>query len=132
MKELTAKELRIGNWIRHKYSAPDFMVSEINAFSENNTVNGIGLCDCKPIHLTEQWLNELGFIKDDNGNYLIGLQTHYLELLPSNGYWYPTYVQAPEMSHENEQRVSTNRIEFVHELQNLFFALTGRELEFKI
>lgn len=77
-------------------------------------------------------LTGFGFVKDDNGNYCIDLHTHYLELMPSNAYWHPTYVQVPEMSHEDEQRVSTNRIEFVHELQNLFFALTGRELEMKI
>jgi hypothetical protein len=71
-------------------------------------------------------------VKDHNGNYWIDLQTHYLELMPSNGYWYPVYAQVPEMSHEDEQRVSTNRIEFVHEMQNLFFAITGRELEMKV
>jgi len=76
-------------------------------------------------------LTGFGFVKDNNGNYWIDLQTHYLELMPSNGYWYPVYAQVPEMSHEDEQRVSTNRIEFVHQLQNLFFALTGTELEMK-
>lgn len=128
---MEAKELRIGNWIRHKYSEPDFIVSEINAFSENNTVNGIDLCDCEPISITEEWLIDFGFVKDNNENYLIGMQVHYLELMTSNGYWYPTYAQAPEMSHENEQRVSTNRIKYVHQLQNLYFALTGEELELK-
>ena len=78
------------------------------------------------------YITGFGFVKDNNGNYWIDLQTHYLELVPSNGYWYPIYAQVSEMSHEEEQRVSTKRIEFVHELQNLFFALTGTELEMKI
>ena len=77
-------------------------------------------------------LTGFGFVKDNNGNYWIDLQTHYLELMPSNGYWYPVYAQLPEMSQECEQRVNTNRIKFVHELQNLFFALTGQELEMKV
>lgn len=85
----------------------------------------------KGIEITDDWLIDFGFKKDNNGNYWIDLQTHYLELMLSNGHWYPTYAQVPEMSHEDEQRISINRIEFVHELQNLFFALTGTELELK-
>lgn len=85
----------------------------------------------KGVEITDDWLVDFGFKKDNKGNYWVDLQTHYLELMPSNGHWYPTYAQVPEMSHEDEQRVSINRIEFVHELQNLFFVLTGRELEAK-
>lgn len=83
----------------------------------------------KPVRLSQNWLNDFGFVKDNNGNYWIDLQTHYLELTHANGYWHPVICQVPEMSHEDEQRVSMNRIEFVYELQNLFFAITGKELE---
>lgn len=78
--------------------------------------------------LTKEYLIGVGFTKDNNNNYWKDLQTHYLELMPLNGYWYPVYAQLPEMSHETEQRVTINRIKFVHELQNLFFVLTGNEL----
>lgn len=74
-------------------------------------------------------LTRFGFVKDDNGNYRIYLQARYLKLMPSNGYWYPVYAQVPEMICEDEHRVSTNRIEFIHELQNLFFELTGENLK---
>jgi hypothetical protein len=49
----------------------------------------------------------------------------------ADGFYYPLYAQDPEMSHEDEQRVFMNRIESLHELQNLFFAITGQELELR-
>jgi len=76
-------------------------------------------------------LTGFGFTKDNKGNYYLDLQSHYLEIIPSNGYWYPVIAQVPEMSHEEEQRVSINRIEFVHELQNLIYVLTGDKLNCK-
>jgi hypothetical protein len=81
----------------------------------------------KPIKLTTEHLTGFGFMQDENGNYWIDLQTHYLELVPSDGAWHPVYVQVPEMSQEDEQRVSLNRLQHVHELQNLYFVLTGNE-----
>jgi hypothetical protein len=34
----------------------------------------------------------------------------------------------PELSSEAEQRVGLKRVEYIHELENLFFVLTGEEL----
>lgn len=118
MENLSAKELRIGNWIRHKYSEPDFIVSEINAFSENNTVNGIALCDCEPIPITEQWLVDLGLDK-----------THYEKHKVRAGWVGDDFIKAQMTVIFNEKFIC--KIKYVHELQNLYFALTGRELEFK-
>lgn len=145
MGNLSAKNFRIGNIVKAKTTSDEFNIVKEIGFSDEQrgyylrleTVNhGVWLEHngenlILGIPITEKWLVNLGFEKDNNGSYWIDLQTHYLELIPSNGYWYPTYVQVPEMSHEPDQRVSTNRIEFVHELQNLFFAITGSELEFK-
>jgi hypothetical protein len=124
---MEAKNFRIGNWIRtHKEEQiVDVLCDSINTYShECMTYDNVGF-----IEITNDWLIDFGFMKDNNGNYWIDLQTHYLELMPSNGYWYPVYAQVPEMSHEDDQCVSLNRIQYVHELQNLFFALTGNELE---
>ena len=83
------------------------------------------------IDLVCEDLVNFGFIKDSEWSYRIPLQTHYLELIPSEQHWYPVYAEVHEMSHQDEQRVGLNRIRFVHELQNLFFTLTGKELEIK-
>lgn len=130
---INLKELRLGNWV---------YILDIGKYAKIKSIDGEGVTHhimwghvyadmIEPIPLTEEILLKCGFIKDNNGNYWIDLQTHYLELMPSNGYWYPVYVQTPEMSHQDEQRVSINRIQYVHELQNLFFAITGTELELK-
>lgn len=85
-----------------------------------------------PIPLNRAWFQKFGF-HESNG-FWIDLTTHYLEMISTiedNGisYYYPAYVEVGELSSTPEQRVSLNRIRYVHELQNLFFALTGRELE---
>jgi hypothetical protein len=72
-----------------------------------------------PIQITEEWLLQLGFYKNiDTGLFeksgyqidLTVLKCHFY--LPDFGDWY-------------------KEIEFIHELQNLYFALTGEELELK-
>lgn len=131
---MEAKNFRIGNWISTEKGDKQVESIDETGIIDVETIDhdGFYYYNYQPIPISPEWLKRFGFVKDNNGNYWIDLQTHYLELMPSNGYWYPVYAQVPEMSHEDEQRVSTNRIEFVHELQNLFFALTGNELEMKV
>lgn len=87
--------------------------------------------DLKGIKLNDELLSLYGFKRDGLGNMWIDLMTHWLSLRFADGFYYPLYAQVPEMSHEDEQRVFINRIENLHELQNLFFAITGQELELK-
>ena len=70
----------------------------------------------KPILLTDGWLLRFGFEKDADNNF----ETKDVLIQ----YW----------SHKNEFYYVTNhgllckRINYIHELQNLYFALTGEEL----
>lgn len=73
-------------------------------------------------------LTKHGFVKTGDQNYMIDFQTHYLELMPFDKYWYPIYAQYAEMSHEHEQRVSLRRIKYMYELDLLFFVLRGEDL----
>ena len=84
-----------------------------------------------PIQLTEEILLKFGFEKDENEIFHIDLFTHYLELMYSMDCYYPIYIEKAQMSSENEQRIGLNNLEFVHQLQNLHFALTCEELTFK-
>ena len=63
----------------------------------------------QPILLTMDWLNKFGFNGTDIGNYTIEL---------SNGNFFMIDCLGP---------IATN-IYYVHELQNLYYALTGKEL----
>jgi len=142
---MEAKNLRIGNyftWI-DEYDERNAVLTLVGIYlndaiwvewawedgSNDNT--DCDLETIKGITITEEWCFKFGFTKNDNGNYWIDLQTHNLELIRFGKYLYPLYVQYAEMHHEDNQMVSLNRIEFVHELQNLFFTLAGIDLEIK-
>ena len=75
----------------------------------------------KPIEITEDWLEKFGFKKIDH---------HRFKIQPSVYEWYYTYS-----IHDNAFRfyvedtiVCLSTIFYIHQLQNLFYALTGSEL----
>lgn len=80
--------------------------------------------------ITEKWLESFGFEKQIGG-FFKDWQTGGLQIFQTGEYWFPQLYQWAEMSHEHSQCVSINRIECIHELQNIAFALTGKELELK-
>ena len=84
----------------------------------------------KGIPITETILGANNFVFDgtNTGNWWMNLQTHYLEMISAADGWYPLYAQVPEFSSEAEQRVVLQMIKYIHELENLFFVLTGKEL----
>lgn len=141
---MEAKNLRIGNLVGIEETALHadgcnhleaiFEIEELRKDVAHFKGFNIGeyYKDLKGVKLNDGLLFLYGFKRDGLGNMWIDLITHWLSLRFADGFYHPLYAQIPETSHEDEQRVSINRIEFVHELQNLFFALTGKELETKI
>lgn len=139
--EMEAKNLRIGNLVGIKDTALNanesnhldtiFEIEELNKEVARFKGFHVGehYKDLKGVKLNDGLLSLYGFKKDGLGYLWIDLMTHQLSLRFVDGFYYPLYVQLSEMSHENEQRVFVNRIESLHELQNLFFAITGNELE---
>ncbi len=77
---------------------------------------------CKPIPLTEELLLKFGFEKDGNKIYRNG--RFFIENLFGNRMTFRITINNAESAHANS-------IEFVHQLQNLYFALCGEELEMK-
>jgi hypothetical protein len=111
---MKASELRIGNWLLFTdWPAQGF---------RQMTGNDIGVCEkdpkwldyfFKPIPLTEEWLLKFGF---DKGSYFFSKDGFEFYLNDGeNGNWYPLVG-------------GSVKIEYVHQLQNLYFALTGEEL----
>lgn len=139
---MKANELRLGNWIKTALSKDRGKPYQVVALRDNEVstdkaefqFNPIwtDLHYIKPIRLTEEWLLKFGFEIDENENYRIQLDefTTYLQLTETDMF-YPIIGQSGELSHEKEQYVSLNGIKDVHQLQNLYFALTGQELEIK-
>ena len=78
---------------------------------------GIAIKKGKPIPLTEEWLLKLGFFEDNT--YLnIGEVRYYIGE-------FGTYLD--EQVWWNEEIIS-DHIKYVHQLQNLYHALTNEEL----
>ena len=119
---MKATELRIGNYLHSNITGHVFQVfaSDIVNINEDLAV-------AKPIPLTEQWLKDFGFteVKDkayhytlkipidgENKNEIVGIivNNNIVCCAITNGHW------------------SSNNIFHVHQLQNLYFALTGMEL----
>lgn len=145
---MKASDIRIGNWVttdlfpelpKEKNPYKEFQIVAMNIGFDNSSVfsdvnyypKSVSLEKLKPIPLTPEWLERFGF----NSELWINLNTHYFELIHTkeNGvdWFYPVYAEINELSCEMEQQVSLNRIQYVHQLQNLYFALTGDELELK-
>lgn len=85
-----------------------------------------GLCtyhdwDYRPIPLTEEWLIRFGFEKWQTDD---GVHNDYFihkDFFPESFVFYLPY-------HSLNIYVGGVTVEYVHQMQNLFFALTGKEL----
>ncbi|WP_131828098.1 hypothetical protein [Elizabethkingia anophelis] len=86
--------------------------------AESQENEWIDLFQFTPIHLTEEWLVKLGFEKSDSLSNCTKT---------TNGYKFDfaggevLYLDSVRLKH----------IKYVHQLQNLYFALTGEELTIK-
>lgn len=120
---MKASELRIGNWITNTI---DKEIFPCELGDLENLLNGWE--SYQPIPLTEEWLKRFGFefIKCFVNNkewkvtdYYKGTQKHGLKL--SKG------LNNPECFYFFQDNIGL-KIKYVHQLQNLYFALTGQEL----
>ena len=130
---MDAKELRIGN-ITNKgivngirfyegHLGCDIIKNEYDSFS-----NWYSWLDLKPIPLTEEWLLKFGFELDEDLGDMI-----YYKL----GKWVVCFDHEDlSFNHQLNSGITcliydNNCFQHVHQLQNLYFALTGKELTIK-
>jgi len=115
---MKASELRIGNLVEIIQSKKCIYTTiEASCFSVDVEKN------YKPIPLTKDWLLKFGF-EENFKQY--ELQNYGLKVVKDvNSNVWICYVGFPNQFNE------ICSIKFVHELQNLYFALTGTELEIK-
>ena len=112
------RELRIGNVIRSKVSGITGRPTIPWEILEEDVVNIIsnGIDNYEPIHLTVDWLLRFGF---ENSSLI--LSEYYIDCFTvwcKNGIYFIC----------NDGNIKP-KLEYVHQLQNLYFALTGKELE---
>ncbi len=134
-KELKSKDFRIGNLAHVRWSTNDEVISEITKTDVKLLSGGFAAyCDLYPILLTEDILLNFGFLRNTYPN------LHFAKYL-DNG---DKVLISENKSYGSEKHLSfffgcggmnyssiDLQIEYVHQLQNLYFALTGEELELK-
>jgi hypothetical protein len=109
-------EVRIGNFVQHELS-DKYSIVKRECFEKPYYLN-----DYNPIPLTEEWLLRLGFEKLHNDYYILNAGDFELR------YYYNVSGSAWKFELNN----SLINITCVHQLQNLYHALTGKELEIKL
>lgn len=117
------KELRLGNLvktnkgiliqangIRHDWEAMDYIIIDKNDI-------GYSIDELSPIHITPEWLERLG------------LNDHSFEFSKVFTVSYYDGIVHIEQYHEGPKDMP--HIIYIHQLQNLYHALTGQELTVK-
>lgn len=76
---------------------------------------------------------ECGQIQNEDGfRFSLRWVTGGMQIMEIAGFWYPCIWNEPEMSHEEIMFVVLERIEHVHQLQNLYHAIRQEELIFEL
>lgn len=121
---MKANELRIGNLV--KYEGKVYAIDSISTeFPTLNTMEfGIGVVDwnnIEPVTLTEEWLVKFGFEKVDYQyvKFVHEEESDFIGVLHDIGFAF--YVN------KDDERPLIY-IRYVHELQNLYYCLCGKEL----
>jgi len=131
---ILANELRLGNWVEEEVLG---RVRIVAILSDTVAVVGKGmkmdraiedrefslnLSNIKPVPLTPEILEKCGFEKQEDGD-----GGYYRELLSGNGF---LFVEGDKKGYTDVfiDLSEHLRVRYVHQLQNLYFALTGEEL----
>ena len=118
---MKASELRIGNWVEIQGLESKIISVDTegciceNEYCEDFENNNITQ-NLQPIPLTEEWLERFGF--------------EYSDLNGDSGLWKipPFQIYGKYNQFIYDYRLDVN---YVHQLQNLFYCLTGEELIIK-
>ena len=125
---MTASELRIGNYVNISLNDVEYNTIQIKVDERYYITQKNGVYE--PIPLTEDWLTKFGFkYINSNNSYLTYTKNNY-------------YLQMDVRKADNKwtifDDIISDLVEFakvdithVHQLQNLYFALTGKELKIK-
>jgi hypothetical protein len=136
---MNPKELRIGNIIRATATEKDgILTSRVTAIIasglrknsikeiHHETIDGqwLGITNIEivsPIPLTAEWLERFGFEIDENG--YTKEEVHVKCRDDKSVIYWDSEINRFPLCHTG------HKYEYVHQLQNLYFAMTGEELE---
>ena len=85
----------------------------------------------QPIKLNKKWFVKAGFEENKHGTLILKLELdRSLEVVETKDGFYLELVQLPELSSENLMFITLRKIDYVYELQNMYFYLKCEELVF--
>jgi hypothetical protein len=124
---INANELRIGNWIKHGESPgmhefPNTLFQVSTDLFYDIARGHISEYHLEPIPLTPELLEKCGFEKRPMAYMRLKSDSFYISVRTKH------MTFAISKSDKATWRLMVN-IKYLHQLQNLYFALTGKELE---
>jgi len=123
---MNQNELRIGNLVYHKDNPLPQKVDGLDLYKiQSEYISEYAMPDhFSPIQLDEEWLLKFGFVKSE-GLYNRSISDHFY--LSVDDKFIVSFMSSGEYVTDNEHG-DVLSIQYVHQLQNLYFALTGKEL----
>ena len=122
---IKANELRVGNVVlKHRFFLGERWTWGRISHEDIYSIACGNDKDYKPIPLTEEWLLKLGFSSNKHG-YVFNM---FRIKKYVTGFFYG-YI--PIFLDDIDEDIDDVEIKYVHQLQNLYFALTGEELKLK-
>jgi hypothetical protein len=114
---METKELRIGNYVYEETIEEPYQVVEVFEISTTTINDGFPKA-LSPIPITEEWLLDLGFK---------GKEKAYNQTF----YYADSFSEWKVIHRDGLIKRNGKVIKHIHQLQNLYFALTGQELKLK-
>lgn len=125
---MKTSELRIGNWVNYilkegEWSMTGLMATQVVSIGSHDLVTEmesipLDMSYFEPIPITPEWLDKFGLEKDNDNEYAFNME----------GYNWTIRIHDGLIGLDYHEYHPTQRIKYVHQLQNLYFALTGEEL----
>lgn len=138
------KELRIGNYLKYKntpFEVEEILINGVNMYQEGYPIHGFEECD--PIPLTPEILKSVsfdsgyeGYTDASDGN-KSKTGAFYSLQIGNNMFLQLIYMGDVECAINNRPYESGSGYvwsapKYIHQLQNLYFALTGSELKIEL
>ncbi|MDR4892285.1 MULTISPECIES: hypothetical protein [unclassified Chryseobacterium] len=121
---METNELRLGNYVMDKKDENLECVYLLQDLGDLVYINDLHPDNCMPIPLTEEWLLTFGFTLMPESEYTLNTyEKEEFQLWNKKG----DFSEIVYLSSRD-----TIELKSVHQLQNLFFALKGKELTLKI
>lgn len=121
---IDAKELRIGNWVSYEVEG-ETKISQV--IPSDFIALGFDFNIFNPIPLTPELLEKAGFTSRFLGNYHIASLKNSHGCIRVEKDSMQVTIEIGDLGGNTE--TSIPHIKYLHQLQNLIFALTGQELE---